>query len=99
MPEHEEPTIIERITQAIMRQAMGRITKTVERFFKRMIRTVVMALAGIVIAVLGVAFLAVWAVKLFSMLMPTWLAWIFVGILLLLLAAVLSFSAMIGLRS
>jgi hypothetical protein len=99
MPEHEEPTIIERITQAILRQALGRITKSAERFVKRMVRLVAMVLAGVVLAVLGIGFLAVGAVKWFSILMPNWLAWVIVGVILLLLGAVLTLSTMIGLRS
>ncbi len=99
MPEREEPTLIDRITQAIMRQAVGRITRIAETFVKRMIRLVAMALAGVVIAVLGIGFLAVGAVKWFSILMPNWLAWTIVGVILLLLGAVLTLATMIGSRS
>jgi len=73
--------------------------KGAERFLKRMLRMVVMALAGVVIAVLGVAFLAVGAVKWFSILMPNWLAWAIVGVILLLLGIVLALGTVVGSRS
>jgi type VI protein secretion system component VasK len=53
---------------------------------------VVMALAGVVVAVVGVAFLAVGAVKLFSFLMPNWLAWAIVGIILILVGIILALA-------
>jgi hypothetical protein len=58
-----------------------------------------MALAGVTIAVLGIAFLAVGAVKWFSILMPNWLAWSIVGFILLLIGVVLGLAALIGSRS
>ena len=73
--------------------------KGAERFLKRMLRMVAMALAGITIALLGVAFLAVGAVKWFSILMPSWLAWTIVGIILLLLGAILALATVIGSRA
>jgi len=99
MPEHDEPTLIERITQGVMRQALGRVTKSAEGFVKRIVRLVAMALAGVVIAVLGIGFLAVGAVKWFSILMPNWLAWAIVGVILLLLGAVLTLATLAGSRS
>lgn len=51
-----------------------------------------MALAGVVIALLGVAFLAIGAVKWFSFLMPSWLAWAIVGIVLMLLGIILALA-------
>ena len=99
MSEENKPTIVERIVLMVLRRTVGGVMKGAERFLKRMLRMVVMALAGVVIAVLGVAFLAVGAVKWFSILMPNWLAWAIVGVILLLLGIVLALSTLIGSRS
>ena len=79
MTEHEKPTIIERLAQGVMQQALGAVTKSAERFIKRAIRIVAMVLAGVAIVVVGIAFLALGLVKWFANLMPSWLAWLIVG--------------------
>ena len=92
MPEHEKSTLVDKLVQRVMHQGLSTITKSIERFVKRMIRRAVLALTGAVIVVLGVAFLAVGATKGLALLMPSWLAWIFVGIVLFLLGAVLAMA-------
>jgi hypothetical protein len=99
LPDEDEPTLVEKILLLVVRQTIGGVRKSVERFIKRALRMVVMALAGVIIAVMGIAFLAVGAVKWFSMLMPNWLAWAIVGIVLLLVGAVLALGTMVGSRS
>lgn len=68
----------------VLREAFSGITKPLERLSKRIARSVGLVLAGVVISVLGVAFLAVGAVKWLAILMPSWLAWLIVGIILFL---------------
>jgi hypothetical protein len=97
LPEHEKPNFIERLILTVIRQSLGGVAKTAEKFIKRMVRLAVMALAGAVIAVLGVAFIAIGAVKWFSILMPSWLAWAIVGVVLLLLGGLL--AALVGART
>ena len=99
MSEEDKPTLVERIVLLVLRRTVGGVIKGAERFLKRMLRMVVMALAGVTIAVLGIAFLAVGAVKWFSMLMPNWLAWAIVGIVLLLVGVILALGTLVGLRS
>jgi len=98
LPEKDKPTLVERLVLLVLRQTVGGVVKGAERFLKRMLRIVTMALAGVTIALLGVAFLAVGAVKWFSILMPNWLAWAIVGIILLLLGAILALATVIGSR-
>ena len=69
----------------VLREALGGIAKPAERFVKRLVRAIGLILAGIVIAVIGIAFVSVGAVKWLSGLMPNWLAWTIVGIILLLI--------------
>jgi hypothetical protein len=99
LSDEDKPTLVERIVLVVLRQTVGGVMKGAERFLKRMLRMVAMALAGAIIAVLGVAFLAVGAVKWFSILMPNWLAWAIVGVILLLLGIVLALGTVIGSRS
>jgi Na+/H+-dicarboxylate symporter len=98
LPEREKPTLLDRITQGVIRQGFGTIIKSVERFAKRMLRLAVLALAGAVIIVLGIAFVAVGATRWLSLLMPGWLAWLVVGIVLLLLGVVLTLMALASSR-
>lgn len=85
MPEPEKPTLAERLAKLILREALGGIAKPAERFVKRLARAMGLILAGIVIALIGVGFVSVGAVKWLSALMPAWLAWVIVGIMLLLI--------------
>lgn len=75
---------MERLARLVLREALGGIAKPAERLAKRVARAVGLILAGVVISVLGIAFLAVGAVKWLAILMPVWLAWLLVGIILFL---------------
>jgi putative Ca2+/H+ antiporter (TMEM165/GDT1 family) len=56
-------------------------------------------LAGIVIALIGVGFVSVGAVKWLSALMPSWLAWVIVGIMLLLIGVTVTATTFASGRS
>lgn len=84
MPEKETSNMFERLARLILREALGGIAKPAERLAKRVARAVGLILAGVVISVLGIAFLAVGAVRWLAILMPAWLAWVLVGIILFL---------------
>ena len=74
----------------VLREALGGIAKPAERLAKRVARAVGLILAGIVISVLGIAFLAVGVVKWLAALMPGWLAWLMVGIILFLVGVIVT---------
>lgn len=84
MPEKETSNLFERLARLVLREVLGGIAKPAERLAKRVARAVGLILAGVVISVLGIAFLAVGAVRWLAILMPTWLAWVLVGIILFL---------------
>jgi len=84
LPEKEGSTLLERLARLVLREALGGIAKPAERLAKRVARAVGLILAGVVISVLGIAFLAIGAVKWLAILMPVWLAWLLVGIILFL---------------
>jgi len=99
LPEEERASFIDKILKLIIREALGGIAKPAERFAKRIARAVGLILGGIVLAILGVAFLSVGAVKWLSALMPNWLAWIIVGIILFLVGVIVTTSTIATGRS
>lgn len=72
------------------------IVRSAKGFVKRTLRLVGLILAGVVVSILGVAFLAIGAVKWLSILTPSWLAWVIVGIILLLLGVAVTAVSMAG---
>jgi hypothetical protein len=98
LPERDKSTLVERFVQLVLGRILDTVARNAGRFVKRALRMVVMALAGVTIVVLGIAFLAVGAVKWFSILMPNWLAWSIVGIILLLVGVVLGLATLISSR-
>lgn len=99
MPEPEKPALAEKLVKLILREVLGGVAKPVEHFVKRLVRSVALIMGGIVIAVIGIAFVAVGAVRWLSSLMPTWLAWAIVGIMLLLIGVTITTSAYASGRS
>jgi hypothetical protein len=91
--------LAERLAKLILREALGGVVKPAERFVKRLARLVGLILAGIVIALIGIGFVSVGAVKWLSALMPSWLAWIIVGIMLLLIGATVTATTFASGRS
>jgi hypothetical protein len=99
LPEPEKPPLAEKLVKLILREALGGVAKPVEHFVKRLVRSVALILGGIVIAVIGIAFVAVGAVRWLSTLMPSWLAWAIVGIMLLLIGVTVTTTAYASGRS
>jgi hypothetical protein len=85
LPEPERSEPVKKLVKFILREALGGAARPVEGFIKRLARVVGLILAGVVIAIIGVGFVAVGAVRWLSALMPSWLAWAIVGIILLLI--------------
>jgi hypothetical protein len=83
--ETERSELVKKLIRFILREALGGARKPVEGFVKGLARSVGLILAGVVIAIIGVGFVAVGAVRWLSALMPSWLAWAIVGIILLLI--------------
>jgi lipopolysaccharide export LptBFGC system permease protein LptF len=87
--EKEKPAFWDKVLNAILRNIVDRLVDSFDNYSKRIVRTVAMILAGIVIALLGVSVIAIGVVKWFALFLPSWLAWIIVGLILLLIGAVL----------
>jgi hypothetical protein len=97
--ESEKPGLTEKLVRLVLREALGGVAKPVERFVKRLARSVGLILAGIVIAFIGIAFVAIGAVRWLSALMPTWLAWAIVGTMLLLIGMTVTMTTLASGRS
>jgi len=80
----DEKSFVEKILQEITRRTLGKLSESIERSIKRAIRLAAMALGGIIVALLGLTFLTIGIIKWLTLLMPNWLAWILVGIIILL---------------
>ena len=85
MSESNRSELVKKLVKFILREALGGAAKPVESFVKGLARAIGLILAGVVIAVIGIGFVAVGAVRWLTVLMPSWLAWVIVGIILLLL--------------
>ena len=68
---------------------MGPIFDSVDQYFKKLARTIALILGGVAIAILGVIIVTVGMIKWLSQIIPSWLSWVVVGIVLLLLGIVL----------
>jgi lipopolysaccharide export LptBFGC system permease protein LptF len=99
LSETEKTSFLDRFVKLIVREALGGIAKPAERFAKRMARAVGLILGGIVLAIIGVAFMSVGAVKWLSALMPAWLAWLIVGIILFLVGIIVTTATFASGRS
>ena len=99
MAETEKTSFLDRFVKLIVREALGGIAKPAERFVKRIARAVGLILGGIVLTIIGVAFMSVGAVKWLSALMPAWLAWLIVGIVLFLVGIIVTTATFASGRS
>ncbi|HKM76921.1 MAG TPA: phage holin family protein [Candidatus Bathyarchaeia archaeon] len=89
----DEKSFIEKIFQELIRRTLGKVSESIERSIKRAVRKAAMAFGGVIIALLGFTFLAVGIIKGLSLLMPNWLAWSLVGIIILLVGISLTLAS------
>jgi fatty acid desaturase len=99
MPEDDKSSILETIMRAIARRVLGGLSRYAEQVFKRLLRLAGLYAAGIVIALLGIGFLAAGTAQWLATIVPGWLAWMIVGIILFLWGVVLTLTAFLATRS
>ncbi len=87
--EEEKPTFWEKLLGMVLRKTVDNFVDSFDHYSKKFVRAAAMILAGIAIAMLGIAVIAVGVAKWFALFLPSWLAWMIVGILLLAIGAVL----------
>jgi len=98
MPDEDEPSLLETVARAIARRAFGGISRYAEQILKRILRLAGLYVAGLVLALIGVGFLATGVVKWLAMMLPSWLAWLIVGVIMLLLGMVLTLATLVASR-
>ncbi|MGA2238102.1 MAG: phage holin family protein [Candidatus Bathyarchaeia archaeon] len=99
MSESSKSSLLETIVHAVAQRTMGTVTKYVERIVRRALRLVGLYAAGLLIAIIGLIFLAIGVVKWLAIIVPSWLAWLIVGIIMLLLGVVFVLAAFLASKS
>jgi uncharacterized membrane protein HdeD (DUF308 family) len=99
MSESGKSSLFDTLVRAIAQRTMGTVTKYVQRVVRRVLRLAGLYAAGILIAIIGLIFLAIGVVKWLATIVPSWLAWLMVGIVLLLLGVVFVLAAFLASKS
>jgi fatty acid desaturase len=99
MSEKSKSSLVETIVRAVAERAMGTVTKYIERVVRRILRLAALYIVGLFIAVIGLIFLAIGVVRWLALIVPTWLAWVIVGIIMLLLGVVFVLAAFLASKS
>ena len=99
MPENEKPSLLEALVRAVAERALGGLNRYFERIVKRILRAAGLYIAGLVVALTGLVFLAIGVVKWLALIVPSWLAWLIVGLVMFLLGVVLALATFVGSRS
>ena len=97
--DNNKPSLVETLVRAVAQRAMGFVTKYIERVVRRILRLAGLFAAGILIAVIGLVFFAIGVVKWLAMIVPSWLAWLMVGIVMFLLGLVFVLAAFLASKS
>ncbi len=99
MSESSKSSLLETIVRTVAHRTMGTVTKYIERIVRRALRLAGLYVAGLLIAIIGLIFLAIGVVKWLAMIVPSWLAWLIVGIIMLLLGVVFVLAAFLASKS
>jgi uncharacterized protein involved in cysteine biosynthesis len=99
MSESSKSSLLETIVRAVAQRTMGTVTKYIERIVRRVLRLAGLYVAGLLIALIGLIFLAIGVVKWLALIVPSWLAWLIVGIIMLLLGVVFVLAAFLASKS
>jgi hypothetical protein len=99
MSESSKSSLLKTIFRAVAQRTMGTVTKYIERIVRRALRLAGLYVAGLLVAIIGLIFLAIGVVKWFAVIMAPWLAWLIVGIIMLLLGLVFVLAAFLASKS
>jgi hypothetical protein len=95
----DKSSLLDSIVRLVARRTLGGLTKYFERLIKRVLRQAGLYAAGFIVALMGLVFFAVGAVKWLALMMPSWLAYLMVGIVMILLGLVFAMAAFLASRS
>ena len=99
MSEDSKSSLVETIVRTFAQRIMGTVTKYAERAVKRALRLAALYAVAILVAIIGLVFSAIGVVKWLAMVVPSWLAWLIVGIVMLLVGVVIVLAASLASRN
>ena len=92
-------SLAETILKAFAQQTMGAAAKYVERMVKRTLRLAGLYTTGLAFAIIGLIFLGIGFVRWLTLLVPSWLAWIVVGMIMSLIGVVIVLASSLASRN
>jgi cation transport ATPase len=84
---------IRKIIQELIRRVLDSVSGAVGQPLKRVVKKVAGLFAGILVALLGLTLLTIGVIKGLALYMPSWMAWILVGVIVLLAGLVLALAS------
>ena len=99
MSESGKSSLLDTLIRAVAQRTMGTVTKYVQGVVRRVLRLAGLYATGLRIAIIGLIFLAIGVVKWLAMIVPSWLAWLMVGIVMFLLGVVFVLAAFLASKS
>lgn len=92
MPEEKGRSIVNRLVERLMDSIFGSIRKSVERqideYVRKLMRILALTIVGVVLVSAGLVFILRGIVVFLGELMPIWLAWSMVGIIVVLIGGI-----------
>jgi len=81
--------ILKKISSTILSEAQEAVGGYVKDKIKQVLKTIAVAVTAIVFLATGVIFICVGLIRYLSLIVPSWLAWIFIGIIVAMIGLLL----------
>ena len=91
--------ILKKISSTVLSEAREAVGGYVKEKIKQVLKTIAVAVAAIVFLSTGVIFVCVGLIRYLSLIVPSWLAWIFVGIIVAMIGLLLLLVSLPSLKT
>ena len=91
--------ILKKISSTILAEAQEAIGGYVKDKIKRVLKTIAVAVTGIVLLVAGVIFVCVGLIRYLGSIVPSWLAWTIVGIIVAMIGLILLLVSLLSVKT
>jgi len=91
--------ILKKISSTVLSEAREAVGGYVKEKIKQVLKTIAVAVAAIVFLSTGVIFVCVGLIRYLSLIVPSWLAWIFVGIIVAMIGLLLILVSLPSLKT
>ena len=91
--------ILKKISSTFLSEAREAVGGYVKEKIKQVLKTIAVAVAAIVFLSTGVIFVCVGLIRYLSLIVPSWLAWIFVGIIVAMIGLLLILVSLPSLKT